>query len=612
MLKSPVLKPFTHGEIAPAGWLRAQLRVQAEGLSGNLDKVWPDIRDSKWVGGDRDGWERVPYWLDGFIPLAYLLDDADLKSRAKRYIDGILAGQEADGWICPCKQEERRTYDVWAAFLVLKVLTLYADLSGDGRVEEAVARAWKNLDEHTARNTLFNWGSARWYEGLVSLYWLYERRPEAWVIDAACHLRAQGFDYTQVFEPYRDQDWKRQWTYATHVVNLAMCLKQDSLASRLIGGDPDAFAQKAQAILQKYHSMANGHFTGDECVAGDSPIQGAELCSVTEAMYSLETLLSVSGAAHWGDELEKLAYNALPASISPDMWTHQYDQQTNQIRCARLPEDHVVFGTNGPESHLFGLEPNFGCCTANFNQGWPKFAMALFMKSEDGLACCVTAPGAVAFEHGGARVAVALETEYPFRDTARYTVTVDRPTRMALRIRIPACAKTATVNGCPANPGEFFVIEQQWIDTQTISVSFEFESRLVARPRGLKALWRGPLLYSVPIKERWEKLEYTRDGVERKYPYCDYEIYPESDWAYGFAGECFTYREKPLGEMVFEPNAAPVEIIAPLAPIDWAEEHGVCAAVPSDTKALEAARPVRMVPYGCTNLRMTEMPVAEG
>ena len=77
-------------KITPQGWLRKQLLLQAKGLSGNLDKIWPDIRDSKWIGGDREGWERVPYWLDGFIPLAYLLEDEDLKARAKKYIDRQL------------------------------------------------------------------------------------------------------------------------------------------------------------------------------------------------------------------------------------------------------------------------------------------------------------------------------------------------------------------------------------------------------------------------------------------------------------------------------------------------------------------------------------------
>lgn len=88
MLRQNKYNLFTTKEIEPSGWLLKQLKIQAEGLSGNLDKIWPDIRDSRWIGGGRDGWERVPYWLDGFIPLAYLLKDEDLIARAKKYIDG--------------------------------------------------------------------------------------------------------------------------------------------------------------------------------------------------------------------------------------------------------------------------------------------------------------------------------------------------------------------------------------------------------------------------------------------------------------------------------------------------------------------------------------------
>lgn len=101
MLKPLAFKQYTTNELKPTGWLKNQLRIQAEGLSGNLDKVWPDIRDSAWIGGDCEGWERVPYWLDGFIPLAYQLEDEDLIARAKKYIDAIIERQQEDGWIAP-------------------------------------------------------------------------------------------------------------------------------------------------------------------------------------------------------------------------------------------------------------------------------------------------------------------------------------------------------------------------------------------------------------------------------------------------------------------------------------------------------------------------------
>ena len=69
---------YTSNELKPSGWLRRQLEIQADGLCGNLDRVWPDVSDSAWIGGSHEGWERVPYWLDGFIPLAYLLENDDM------------------------------------------------------------------------------------------------------------------------------------------------------------------------------------------------------------------------------------------------------------------------------------------------------------------------------------------------------------------------------------------------------------------------------------------------------------------------------------------------------------------------------------------------------
>ncbi len=59
-LKKPVFTPLPISNLQPQGWLLKQLQIQAEGLSGNLDKFWPDIKDSKWFGGDKEGWERVP------------------------------------------------------------------------------------------------------------------------------------------------------------------------------------------------------------------------------------------------------------------------------------------------------------------------------------------------------------------------------------------------------------------------------------------------------------------------------------------------------------------------------------------------------------------------
>jgi hypothetical protein len=70
--------PLPVGSVTPKGWLLKQLTLQAEGLSGHLSQFWNDIQNSIWIGGSGDGGlhERTPYWLNGVVPLAFLLANA--------------------------------------------------------------------------------------------------------------------------------------------------------------------------------------------------------------------------------------------------------------------------------------------------------------------------------------------------------------------------------------------------------------------------------------------------------------------------------------------------------------------------------------------------------
>ena len=449
-----IFKQFTTNEIKAAGWLRNQLEIQAKGLSGNLDKMWNSVKESSWIGGNDEGWERVPYWLDGFVPLAYLLDNNDMKARAKKYVEAILERQCEDGWICPCKKEKRVNYDIWACFIICKALVVYADCSGDERIENAVSRALQNLSTHMNSRTLFDWGSARWFECLIPILWLRERKPDDWQLDLIDKLYIQGIDYKKMFKSWRYAERRENWSYLNHVVNIAMMLKGEALMTEIIGGDPNEFAKQAMEILLRDHGMACGHFSGDECLSGTSPVHGSECCSVAEAMYSYEWLVELTGDSYWSERLEKTAFNAFPATVSPDMWTHQYDQLTNQVQCSRFPNGKQPFNTNGEESHIFGLEPNFGCCTANFNQAFPKFAMSTMMKTKNGVAVCAVAPSKVETKIDGAEFAVEIITNYPFEDGYKIKVNSATHDEREILVRIPEKAVSATIDGKEVGVGE--------------------------------------------------------------------------------------------------------------------------------------------------------------
>ena len=607
---------YTANEVKPSGWLLRQLRIQAAGLCGHLDQIWPDVRDSAWIGGDREGWERVPYWLDGFIPLAYLLEDEDMTARAKRYMDAILALQQEDGWICPCMEEEREAYDTWAVALISKVMVVYYECSRDPRVPDALYRVLKNYYDllNAGRIRLFDWGKARWFEPMIAIAFTYERRPEAWLRELAAILKDQGTDYLSLAELWkRPLNW---WRQETHIVNLAMMFKYEAVSCELLGLPYEDRAEEVYRILRNHNGTPVETFTGDECLSGLSPIQGTELCAVAEQMYSYELLYAYTGDPKWAERLEVLAFNALPATISGDMWTHQYVQMSNQIACMRFP-GRSQFRTNGAEAHLFGLEPNYGCCTANFGQAWPKFVLSAFLYHGDTVLHAVPVPEKLETD----QQIIEVETDYPFGN--RFAYHVDARAAFTLRIRIPSFAKNVTVNGVAAESAGKIAIDRSMQpisdlaftfragETVNFTVSYDTEAKLSERPYGLYTARKGSLVFSVPISYKKRMHEYERDGVIRKYPYCDYELLPCSSWNYAYGSSALTAEFRSVGNIPFSEEEPPVILKAAVKPIPWGLEEGfetVCAKIPELLEPAGEAQEIELWPYGCAKLRMTELP----
>ncbi len=594
---------YTSKEIKPEGWLRRQLEIQANGLSGNLHKIWPDIRDSAWVGGNREGWERVPYWLDGFIPLAYLLENEELISVAKKYIDSVLSMQQSDGWICPCKKEERAKYDAWALQLIGKTLKVYYDCSGDERIPEAIYKAFRNYYQmlKSGETTLFKWAKYRWFESFITLNFLYDKYNEEWIKDLAKIIKEQGFDYNSAVD-----SWKKpshMWLRKTHIVNIAMMLKSEAVSHSLLGENYTDNAEKLRQILDRYNGTAFGGFTGDEVLSGLDPTRGTECCAVVEQMYSYEELFAHTGDNKWAERLEVLAFNALPATLSEDMWTHQYVQQVNQIACQKTMI-MAPFSTNGPYAHTFGLEPNFGCCTANFNQGWPKFALTAFMHSGNKIINSVMLPSLLTADG----VKISLETDYPFKNTARYTIESEKDFDFV--IRIPSFAKKLTVNGKTTECKDLeFAIKQGITE---ICIEFNTAPFFKERPNNLYALQMGSLLFSVPVAYKKKMREYTKKGVERKFPYCDYQFIPKTQWNYGYANADFEVCFNGIGDIPFSQDNPPVTVKANMQQINWGLKFpykSICRKTPKSKEPISETQQIELCPYGCTRLRMTEIPV---
>jgi hypothetical protein len=639
-LKAATLTALTLGELRPAGWLHRQLQLQADGMAGHLDEFWPDIADSAWIGGTGEGWERVPYWLDGLVPLSLLLGDSRLTEKATRWISHILAHQDSDGWMGPHQPDPSQfhatqygPYDVWPRMPLLKALLQYQEGTEDDRVIPAALRLCRRIDDILRRWPLHEWGKVRWADLVYCLDRLFDLTGEAGLVEMADRVQAQGYDWLPFAQrlPYRDKVpqamldrfradsglWMNDHYLDSHGANVAMGLKAFPVWSRHAedqGQQQDAFFSMLTQ-LDQFHGQATGAFTADEHLAGRHPSQGTETCTVVEYLFSLAVALEA-----WGtneaviDRWERIAFNALPASARPNEWGHQYDQQANQVVC-HVTEDRI-YTNNGPDSNIFGLAPHFGCCTANRHQGWPKFAARLWMRTTNGLAVLSYAPCRIDTHIRDSRVAIEVNGDYPFSDEIVIQVRASGDdSEFPIDLRIPAWAEGATVQidgdeRVAADPGTSMQVQRNWAGSHTLTVTLPALLKATQRFRGAVSISRGPVVFALAAEENWRQLR----GTE---PYADWEVHPGTAWNYSLElnpnnpnATLATVHTAGGGLSVFTPDGALISLIGRggMQPA-WQLEHGAAEAPPTSPCPIPGD-PTNLVllPYGAARLRVTEMP----
>ena len=73
-------------------------------------------------------------------------------------------------------------------------------------------------------------------------------------------------------------------------------------------------------------------------------------------LYVQTTINKIKNTFSLAERAETLVYNALPATITPDMWAYQYLQQPYEMNAVHS-DDHM-WTFDYPDSTLYGLAPN--------------------------------------------------------------------------------------------------------------------------------------------------------------------------------------------------------------------------------------------------------------
>jgi len=632
------------GSIKPEGWLLTQLQIMNQGSTGHLDETYPPLRDDNgWLGGKGESLEATPYWLDGALPLAWLLDDSSLKKKVMKYVDWVLDNQRPSGYFGPFtkyeqesgKQVERADQgdDWWPRMIMLKVLQQHYSATVDQRVIPFMTRYFRfqydNLNDSTEliNRYIEQTANSRCQENSMMVYWLYNHTRDPFLLSLAEKLRKQTYEWDTWMG---NRDWlinaavqqnDLDWTHR-HGVNVAMAIKTPAIYYQA-GGDPKYLSALKTGFtdLMALHGLPNGIFSADEDLHGNDPTQATELCAIVEAMYSLEVAMGITGDNTYMDALERMAFNALPAQTTDDYNMRQYLQMPNQVYVSAGDYD---FSYCEYLSNAFGARTGWYCCLVNMHQGWAKYATHLWYKTPDnGLAALAYGPSTVTANVGkGVPVTIREETNYPFTGKIDFIISLPESASFPVEFRIPAWCKEATVslNGVTLQTEEgnrIARVERTWNDHDKLTLEFPMQVATSSWARNSRAVERGPLVYALKVGEQWEKKVDPNLGEY-------FDIYPTTPWNYGLVrsviedpGTHATVVEKPVnGTFYWNQENAPVEIRVNARKIpDWKLVRGVPYQPVTkrygqyDGVVDEMVETVTLIPYGCTKLRIVAFPV---
>ena len=601
---SPLAK-LDIGAIEPRGWLRKQLRLMADGMVGRLPEVSPWVRDgSAWMTGVGSGWEELPYWLKGLGDLGYVLGDEEVIAEARRWLDAIMGHQKPDGWFGP--EPNRAANDVWPNMVVLFAAQSLHEATGEERPRRFIERYLRWM-HHQDPDSLLpeSWQKLRGGDNLETVYWLYNRTGEAWLLDLAAtlHHRTSAWEFTRP---------------SPHGVNIAQGFREPACWGQQ-SGDPahlDATERLYSEVMARWGQVPGGLFASDENSREgyEGPELAAETCTMVEFMYSFESLLRITGDAKWADRCEDVALNSLPAAATPDWRGLHYLTAPNLVQC----DDGPVHEFQNQGTTLSYSPHLYRCCQHNAAQGWPYYAEHLWMATQcGGLAAVLYAPCAVRAKVGdGAEVRIEEHTDYPFGDTVELRISLDGPCAFPLSLRLPNWCESPSVaiNGEPvafeAVRGGWVTIDREWSDGERVLLTLPMEVA-VSRWRAhgdAASVRRGPLWFSLLIGEEWR-----RCGGSEEWP--EFEVFPTNAWNYGLSctdGMAFGVEAGPLKtDEPFTADGAPIRLrcLGRRIP-EWRLMNHTCGPLgPSPVHTDEPEESLTLIPMGCARLRVCVLPV---
>ena len=617
---------FTEGlikDITPKGWLLEYLQRMKEGMTGHPEALSYPYNTCLWAGdiprnGDygQDWWryEQTAYYTDGLLRLGYLLKDQELISKGEEGIQYTLNHPQSNG-----RLGNGVISSLWPQAVFFRALKAYYEVTGDRKVRTALTNNYNSMTTTDLCN------GRRHIVNIEGMMWLYGQQPQsALLTKAKTAYKNGGFELDSKVAGAEDFLYIHGVTYS-EMLKIPMLLYAYT-------GDKSYLnlALNAERRLERDHLLPDGVPSSEEYTVGNDIDQVHETCDIIDYTWSLGYFLTATGEAEWADRIERAVFNAGPACHTKDFRSLQYFSGLNQILCTGN-SDNTYF-KRGSTWQAYRPTHETECCAGNIHRLMPNFASRMWLRGENNaIVAAMYSPSEIAFKVGDDSVRIAEETHYPFSGHIDFRFSMKNATEFPFQFRIPGWCKKYTVKvngeslplrgGLEGSASGFATLNRQFQDGDIVSVDFEMKPQICTlnADQG-QYVECGPLLYCYAIPQTMTEDTNVYSNMAGKVPenpdFKCWSITPSGKWNYGMKqGEqqlTLVTDENLLNSAYpFDKETAPVSIEVDVTPVKWTildNRYNPVTPSTNTTVANGSAQKIRLIPYGCTELRLTVFP----
>lgn len=322
--------------------------------------------------------------------------------------------------------------------------------------------------------------------------------------------------------------------------------------------------------LDKYHLLVSGVNVLSEHLQPVTTQETHEICDISDYTWNIAYLLQATGNVAYADKIERAAFNAAPGSVAKDFKALQYFSSPNQVIAAR-----GSYIRGGGDQMRYAPNPGTECCPANVNRMMPNFAINSWMADgKGGIAATLYAPSSVTYPVGKNNNVVTIDevTNYPFTDNIKFTMYLKQQTAFNFYVRIPNWCTQAKIliNGVAVKKqlkaGTYVALYANYKQGDVVKVILPSSFKLTQQVENGVSLERGPLLYSLKIKEDWQ-IDKADDRSNAQYP--AYQLFAKSAWNYALCLNTNNLQtaikviNKPYSSNPWSLENAPIELQVP-------------------------------------------------